>query len=77
MVTHSTKPSLSPALERTLAWHAQEAKRLRQAYGDPSEALTAFVLEHYDQEALAEAFDDLINRGNPWDDWDDDVIDER
>jgi hypothetical protein len=64
MTVPMTKPRRAPSLERLLERHRLEAEQLRQELGDPREALAAFVCEHYDQELLAEAFQDLIGGGN-------------
>ncbi|MGH2533608.1 MAG: hypothetical protein ACRDJW_15020 [Thermomicrobiales bacterium] len=73
MAVSVTRSQRTPALERLLERHRLEAEQLRRELGDPQEALAAFVREHYDQELLAAAFQDLIG-GNVWDA--DDLIDE-
>jgi hypothetical protein len=45
----------SPALERLLARHREEAKRLTEQLGDPDEALGQVVRESFDADSLAEA----------------------
>lgn len=38
-----TRPELSPQLEERLKLHKEEVARLRAEFGDPQEALFAFV----------------------------------
>ena len=68
MVTPLSKPRLSPALERRLAQHRIEVERLRRGLGDPAEALSAFVREHYDQAALSLAFQEMCDGRGLWTD---------
>lgn len=58
----------SPALERLLARHRDEAQRLRDQLGDPDEALGRIVRDTFDAASLAEAFRDLTEGGSVWDD---------
>ncbi len=58
----------TPALERLLARHREEAVRLREQLGDPDEALGRIVRDTFDAATLAEAFRDLTAGGSIWDD---------
>jgi hypothetical protein len=58
----------SPALERLLARHREEAKRLKEQLGDPDEALGQVVRESFDADSLAEAYRELTEGGSVWDD---------
>ena len=62
------KSSISPDLQRVLDWHRAEAARLREELGDPMEAMSAFVREHFDRESLEES---LREGGSFWVDDDD------
>ena len=63
VVKHST-PGLPPALQRRIAEHRAEVARLRAELGDPEEALSAFVREHLDRDALAAALLDEVEHAD-------------
>lgn len=62
-VAHPTPASV---LAEVLVRHRQEMVRLRAELGDPDEALSAFVREHFDQTALAEVARELREGGSFW-----------
>lgn len=68
MATPATKQTISPHLQRILDEHRKEAARLREKLGDPDEALSAFVREHFDREALEEAIRGFQEGTSLWDD---------
>lgn len=45
-------PVLSERLQQRIEEHKAEVARLREELGDPQEALSAFVREHFSLEAL-------------------------
>ncbi len=49
--THPT-PAVSERLERRIEEHKAEVARLRAELGDPQEAFSAFIREHFDLESL-------------------------
>lgn len=67
MTRSTTKTRHSPELARLLARHRREAERLRREFGDPEEALSAFVRETFDQEALEIVFNDMMAGATMWD----------
>lgn len=73
MAAQTTKPTISPHLQRILDEHRKEAARLRKKFGDPEEALSAFVREHFDPEALAEAAREADKGASFWNDDNDDT----
>lgn len=68
MESPKTKPTISPHLRRILDEHRREAARLREKWGDPEEALSAFVREHFDPEALAEVMRESEGGASFWHD---------
>ncbi len=72
MATPATRQTISPHLQRILEEHRREAARLREKFGDPDEALSAFVREHFDREALEEAIREFEEGASFWND-DDEV----
>ena len=60
MVVEHVTPGLPPAVQRRIAELRAEAARLRAELGDPEEALSTFVREHFDREALAAALRDEL-----------------
>ena len=70
-----TTSTTAKALERRIAEHRREVARLRERYGDPEEALSAYVRDHFDRDALASALDEQLGRPGVW--WEDEVDDER
>ncbi len=72
----STVPARTPAqaarLEQRIKEHRAEVERLREETGDPDAALSAFVRERFERQALVP--DDAPARdvsGFPWEDDDD------
>jgi hypothetical protein len=66
--------TLSPEDQRMLAEHLEEAKRLREQYGDPTAYMASIVRRNFDQESLEEALREAIEGGSFWND---DELDER
>ena len=67
----ATKPAdarFSPALADLIEEHRAEVARLRAEFGDPEEALSAFVREHFDPDALALAYDAMLRHPGAWPD---------
>ena len=60
MATKIADVRLSPGLAELIGEHRAEVARLRAEVGDPEEALSAFVREHFDQDALAFAYDAML-----------------
>lgn len=60
---------VSPQLQRVLDMYREEAERLREQLGDPNEALSALVREHFDFESL----DETLSEGGSF--WVEDVRD--
>lgn len=76
MAAPATKQStISPELQKVLDWHREEAARLREKLGDPEEAMSAFVREHFDQKALEQVAREMRNGASFWND--DDELWER
>lgn len=75
MATPATKQTISPHLQRILDEHRREVARLREKFGDPDEALSAFVREHFDPEALAEVIRESEEGASFWND--DDELNDR
>lgn len=73
MAAPVAQSTLSPALQRRLAEHREEARRFREQHGDPVEYLAAIVRDSFDQEALDEAAREFYEGSSEWDD----EVDER
>lgn len=54
--------------------HREEADRLRDRYGDPEEAVSSLIREHFDRDALEEALRSSLESRNLWND---DELDEQ
>lgn len=63
---------LQTDLDRRLAEHREEVARLREQLGDPEEALSAFIREHFDRDALEQAVRATFDEMGAWCDDDDD-----
>ena len=66
MATKPTSVSPTPALARRLREHREEVARLRARYGDPGEALTAFMREHFSEQALARTYREQEAERSAW-----------
>jgi hypothetical protein len=63
----------SSALAELIEEHQAAVARLRAEVGDPEEALSAFVREHFDQTALALAYDAMLRYPGAWADDEDEI----
>ncbi|MGH2560513.1 MAG: hypothetical protein ACRDJH_15735 [Thermomicrobiales bacterium] len=68
MAVEVKRPPRPASLERVLAAHREEAARLREELGDPAEALSSFVREQYDREALEEVAREMREGASFWHD---------
>lgn len=59
---------VSPDLQRVFDLYHEEAQRLQEKYGDPEEALSSFIREHFDREALEEALIASLEGEGLWND---------
>lgn len=59
---------LSPAehLARRIRDHHAEVARLREEFGDPTEALRAFLRERFDPEALQATYEEYLQDKHGW-----------
>ncbi len=73
MAAPVAQSTLSPALQRRLAEHREEARRFREQHGDPFEYMAAIVCRSFDQESLEEAVREFYEGRSIWDD----EVDER
>ena len=72
----ATKPAdarFSPALADLIEEHRAEVARLRAEFGDPEEALSAFVREHFDPDALVLAYESMLRYPGTWTDDEDEI----
>jgi predicted nucleic acid-binding Zn-ribbon protein len=68
----ATLPSQAERLEERIRAHKEEVARLRERIGDPEEALSRFVTEHFEVQALVPDERSGQARGTAlWDDEDD------
>lgn len=75
MAAPSPKTTIPPTLRRIIEREEREAARLRAQFGDPEQALMAFVREYFDEDILADVARESREGKNIWDE--DDERDER
>lgn len=61
MAAKVAKPPEPTAIERRLQEHQAEVARLRAEFGDPAEALDAFIRENFTREAVIEAYEEYLS----------------
>jgi hypothetical protein len=66
MGTKTAEAGLAPAVAELIAAHRANLPRLRAELGDPDEALSAFVREHFDRDALAAAYEAMLRYPGAW-----------
>ena len=59
MATETVRETPAQALDRHIREHREEAARLREQYGDPDAALSAFVRANFTWEALSESYQEV------------------
>ena len=64
MAAKVAKPPEPTAIERRLQEHQAEIARLRAEFGDPAEALDAFIRETFNREAIIETYEEYLNEGH-------------
>jgi hypothetical protein len=66
MAVEVKRPPRPASLERVLAAHREEAARLREELGDPAEALSSWVREHYNRADPEQVYDDMLRGVSFW-----------
>jgi hypothetical protein len=66
MGTKTAAAGLAPAVAELIEAHRANVPRLRAEFGDPEEALSAFVREHFDRDALMAAYEAMLHCPGAW-----------
>ena len=66
MAVETGGSTLTPALQRRILEHKEEMARLREEFGDPEEALRAFMREAFDPQALQETYEEYLRNPFAW-----------
>ena len=64
MTAQLTRPGPSELLLGRVAKRLEEAAQLREQFGDPTEALHAFVRENFDPDALLQTYLEFMDSPN-------------
>jgi len=73
MVVKAPTHRHNPTLDRHIEENRVEAARFRAEHGDPAEALSSFIRETFNREAVIEAYEEYLNEGHGTPEPDDDL----